>query len=702
MTEQNRLSGSATDERRKGAAFVSGTAAQNNRKKILIVDDSEINRSLLSDMLSDEYDIVEAENGMEAAGILRGQEHAFAVMLLDIVMPVMDGFEVLAMMNKNGWIKSVPVIVISAETVPSIMDRAYDLGALDYISRPFDERIVRRRVMSTIMLSAKQKELTQMLADQVYEKEKDNRLMIEILSNIVEFRNGESGLHVLHIYTLTDLLLRRLLEKTDRYDISKKNIPLICNASALHDIGKIAVPEHILNKPGRLTKEEFEVMKTHSAEGAKLLQMIPMRQQEPLIRYGYQICRWHHERYDGRGYPDGLAGEDIPIAAQVVSLADVYDALTSKRVYKEAYSHERAIQMILNGECGAFNPLLLECLMDVSDVLKKEMTMMSLTSNSNHQLINTVDMMLERGDLDISERTLRLLEHERTKSQFYADMSQEIQFEYTEVPEMLILSEWGARYLDMPETIINPRASAFAKGVFAAGDFDRLLEKLKGTTPAAPVIEENYLLTIHGHERWSKVITRSMWNDGETPEYTGFIGKIVDIHEQREKMDRLEMVAAHDSLTGLLNHKTFKQRVSELIDFEGEKKYILVFFDLDNFKQANDTYGHLFGDEVLKCVADILRHSTRSSDILARMGGDEFLLFMEYKTTIEPQVKRIFTALTTAVYQDFKISVSMGVARVGTSRDYDEIFHKADEASYEAKRSGKGSYCIYDQIEKGC
>jgi putative two-component system response regulator len=268
----------------------------------------------------------------------------------------------------------------------------------DYISRPFDERTVRRRVINTIMLFAKQKELSHMVADQMMEKENGNQLMIEILSNIVEFRNGESGLHVLHIRTLTELFLKALLEKTDKYDISRKDIPLICNASALHDIGKIVIPEEVLNKPGRFTDEEFAIMRTHSMEGARLLEDIPMRKNEPLIQLGYQICRWHHERYDGKGYPDGLKGEEIPIVAQVVALADVYDALTSKRVYKDAYSHEKAVEMILNGECGIFNPILMECLKDISDTLEKELSVLSQGS-SQTEILGTVEMMMEKGEL---------------------------------------------------------------------------------------------------------------------------------------------------------------------------------------------------------------------------------------------------------------------------------------------------------------
>ena len=616
------------------------------KRKILIVDDSEMNRLLLSDMLSNEFDIIEAENGMEAAAILHNQEHEISLMLLDIVMPIMDGFEMLTVMNKNGWIKSVPVIMISAETVPSYMDKAYDLGVLDYISRPFDERVVQRRVTSTIMLAAKQKELAHMVTEQLYEKEKDNRLMIEILSNIVEFRNGESGLHVLHIHTLTELLLKKLIEKTDKYNISKKDIPLICNASALHDIGKIAVPGEILNKPGKLTKEEFEIMKTHSAAGAKMLSCIPLRENEPLIQVGYQICRWHHERYDGKGYPDGLKGEEIPIAAQVVALADVYDALTSKRVYKDAFSHEVAVNMILNGECGIFNPILMECLTEISETLKKELNETSVGSHFEKDLMGTIEQqMMDMKELNVSERTIHLLEHERMKYQFFANTSKEIQFEYTTTPEMLMLSQWGADYLRLPEMILNPKESAFGNQIFFKDDFEQLLNKLKNTTPENSIIKETYLLNINGSQRWSEVVAKSMWTNGQPPKYEGAIGKIVDIHEYLEKMNRLELAMAQDSLTGLLNHMVAKSKLSALLSKRDNKKYILILIDIDNFRKANDKYGHQSGDEILKYIANTIKNSIRSADIAARMGGDEFLIFMEYKDTTKPQVERIYKQL---------------------------------------------------------
>ena len=341
------------------------------KQQILIVDDSEMNREILTEMLQDDLRILEAENGEEALKMLKQYDTGISLMLLDIVMPVMNGFEVLAAMAREHWMDDIPVIMISSEGSEDYIRRAYEMGIADYIRRPFDAKIVYQRVFNTIKLYAKQRRLISLVADQIYEKEKNNRMMVGILSQIVEFRNGESGPHVLHIQTLTRLLLERLVQKTGQYGLSWSEQYMISMASALHDIGKIGIDEKILNKPGKLTKEEFDIMKTHTLIGATMLENLKMYQGEILLEVAYQICRWHHERYDGKGYPDGLVGEEIPISAQVVSLADAYDALISDRVYKKAYSHEQAVKMILNGECGAFNPVLLECLTDIQDHLKE-------------------------------------------------------------------------------------------------------------------------------------------------------------------------------------------------------------------------------------------------------------------------------------------------------------------------------------------
>ena len=344
-----------------------------NKSQILLVDDSAMNRMILKEILGGDYRILEAENGQECLEKLQTEAENIALVLLDINMPVMDGFEVLKAMNANHTIEDIPVIMISSDDSDAAIRRSYELGANDYVNRPFDARIVYRRVTNTIKLYAKQRRLVQMVSDQIRARENNTDMLVGVLSHIVEFRNGESGAHVRHIRIITELLLHRLLEISSQYPITAEqqdNIPL---ASALHDIGKIGIDEKILNKPGKLTPEEFEVVKTHSMLGAEMLHQLENFNEQPLLQTAYEITRWHHERWDGRGYPDGLKGDEIPISAQLVALADVYDALTSERCYKKAFSHEKAVQMIQNGECGAFNPLLLQCLTNIQSDLKVEL-----------------------------------------------------------------------------------------------------------------------------------------------------------------------------------------------------------------------------------------------------------------------------------------------------------------------------------------
>lgn len=340
-------------------------------QKILIIDDSEMNRAILIDMLGYRYEIEEAEDVSGAMQILNDRAEEFSVVLLDIVMPGGSGFDVLAYLNRSHLLEHMAVIMISADDSVDNIKKAYGLGAFDYISRPFDIDVVRHRVANTMLLYRKQHQLEDLVAAQIEKHQKDNELMISILSHIVEFRNGESGKHVENIGRITELLLKEYALTVDDCEFTEDDISLISTASTLHDIGKIAIPDEILNKPGRLTAEEFEIIKRHSLYGAEMLRALPEEQQKSeLVKTAYQICRWHHERYDGSGYPDGLKGEKIPICAQVVALADVYDALTSERCYKSAYSHEKAVQMIVDGECGAFNPLLLNCFQSLSNELK--------------------------------------------------------------------------------------------------------------------------------------------------------------------------------------------------------------------------------------------------------------------------------------------------------------------------------------------
>jgi len=343
-----------------------------DKKKILIVDDNNINRTILYSILSDEYDLCEAENGSIALKTIEEKQDELDLILLDLVMPEIDGLQVLKTMKENDWISKIPVIMISSETVSSFIREAYDLGAIDYIGRPFDSEIIRKRIDNTIKLYAKQKSLVNEVNLQVSNRLKENKILINILSNIVEIRNGESGAHIIHINKITEILFNELFKITNEYDEYKDDLPMICTASALHDIGKMSIPDHILNKPGKLTFGEFEIMKTHTTLGSEMVENVEDEyNDEKIVFYAKNICLCHHEKYDGKGYPKGLKGDDIPIYAQVISIADCYDALVSVRCYKDAYSHEKAIEMIKNGECGAFNSKLLECLDKAADDIKK-------------------------------------------------------------------------------------------------------------------------------------------------------------------------------------------------------------------------------------------------------------------------------------------------------------------------------------------
>lgn len=508
------------------------------KQKILIADDSEMNRELLAAILEEEYDIIQANDGVQAVDCLQRHAEEISLLLLDIVMPHMDGFEVLSYMNKEHWIDAIPVVIISSENSPIYIKRGYDLGATDFIEKPFDANMVLRRSANAILLGAKQRRMTSIVSNQIYEREKSSKLMINILSHIVEFRNGESGLHVLHIQTITEMLLRQLVQKeNNRYALSKEQIRMITTASALHDIGKISIPDEILNKPGRLTAEEFAVIKGHSMAGANMLSELPLDQkEEPLVKTAYEICRWHHERYDGGGYPDGLKGEEIPVSAQVVALADVYDALTSERCYKDAYSHEKAIEMILAGQCGAFNPLMLECLLDISSSLKKKM---GYKSKERYEQTDLSDIASRFHDfeMDSSEKIVQQLEFERMRHNFLAEGSRNIIFTYTISPPLLTFNQAGCKRSGITEPSFSPLQSGVLTDLVEEQSLKRLIRKITQATREMPDVTSNIFLKDGKGPCHYRCECRVIWADGDQKGYTGVVGKLTDITDDYMVME---------------------------------------------------------------------------------------------------------------------------------------------------------------------
>ena len=503
------------------------------KQKILIVDDSEINRAMLKEILGEGYEYLEAENGLRAIEILRRRTD-IALVLLDLIMPEMDGFDVLRVMQCYAWQEEIPVIVISAAEDNRSVERAYDMGVADYIRRPFERVMVLRRVKNALMLYAKQKRLTRLVTDQVYEKEHNGVLMISILSHVVEFRNSESGQHVLHIRTLTDLLLHQLVQKTDRYQLDESDISLISTASALHDIGKIMIPEEILNKPGRLTEEEYAAIKTHTTEGARILKGLAIGQDEPLVKVAHAICRWHHERWDGGGYPDRLKGDEIPIAAQVVALADVYDALTSERCYKQSYSHEKAVDMILHGECGSFNPLLMECLKESSELLRTELQRSEYDRGFRHETRRLSEEILHREALPREDRAQRLLDLERERTAFYAEQRGGIQFDYDILSGSVTVVN---RYED---PVNRTQKLDFDKGMgltFLSGkDRRKLLDAIADATPEEPDAAFSVLVAVDQEYRLHRLVMHTMWSRAGVRHCVSVVGQITDDHARLQEL----------------------------------------------------------------------------------------------------------------------------------------------------------------------
>ena len=492
------------------------------RQKILIVDDSKLNRDILKEILGDAYNYLEAENGNQAIQMI-GENIGIDLMLLDINMPQMNGFEVLKIMKRSQCIAETPVIMISSEDAVDTMRKAYELGITDYITRPFDSVIVKKRVQNTLGLYMNQKHLINVVYDQVYEKEENNNIMIRIMSNILGSRNSESREHILHIKTATEMMLRQLVKVTDAYPLTEADIALITTASSLHDIGKIRIPEEILNKPGRLTDEEFQIMKTHSELGAAIIKDMDFPQDHPLVHTAWEICRWHHERWDGKGYPDGLKGEEIPICAQVVSIVDVYDALTSERCYKKAFDHDTAVKMILEGQCGQFNPILLKCLKELSLQFSKMFTNETDDNKQYYEAQRLSDEILKEKSLPRKNYSQRVIELMQEKIEFFKADSGKISIEYNAISGRVIIINGNRKILCQRD---DPKFDIFKLFEVSSEDIQHIRALLDQTSIQNTEISLQLMAKVENKRQMYDLKLHTLWSPLKKDGYIGIVGYI--------------------------------------------------------------------------------------------------------------------------------------------------------------------------------
>lgn len=522
------------------------------RKKLLIADDSEMNRAILANMLEQDFEIMEVSDGKEALAALQIYRKDLSALLLDIVMPEMDGFQVLEEMKQRQWLEDVPTVMISAETGSGYIDRAFELGAVDYINRPFSATVVRQRIINTILLHTRRQEMMDILTSRVYRQEKSSEVMLSILNFAVEYRNGEGGGHMSGVEYLTGLLLRRLMAVTAQYSLTPEDVNLICTASGLHDIGKLLVPEDILQKPGKLTDEEFAIIKTHTKLGAQILSELPMHRNEKLVKYAIEICWWHHERWNGEGYPDGLAGDHIPIAAQVVSLADAYDALTSKRSYKQAFSHEKAVEMIHNGECGSYNPLLLRCLDDVSDTAKQGMKDAGQTVAPLRRVVEE----LYKGQDLAAARMTQQLEDAYAKQDFFTSLSDELWFDYTAQPSSLHLSRGLAEQTGLPAVMLEPLQSPTLQMYLGKELTEGLKRQLEGLTLEETRLDLTTKLRLRGRLRRCQLSVQITWSARKQRHCAALLGKVTDIEDRSQCIEQLRAEIQHAETPQTLSQPT--------------------------------------------------------------------------------------------------------------------------------------------------
>lgn len=662
-----------------------------SKRKILIVDDSELNRAIVAELFRGEYDVVEAENGDEAVSCIEKYYNDIAVILLDIIMPVKNGFEVMDIMNKRFWIGHIPVVMVTTDTSEEAMEKGYKLGASDVITKPFNPRIVRQRVKNVIELYTHKRNLEQLAGSQLdvlrTKSEsvlKSNDDIVKLLSKVIELKAGKSAPRSDEVCRITAAVLREYGRKHPDMCITGDYIDNVSSAAEIYDIGKIFIPESILNKPSALSPDEYEIIKKHASDGADFIGHISDSCKSPLLNLCREICGNHHEREDGKGYPHGLKESEISLPVKAVAISSVYDALVSGRPYRKAFTHKEAVEMIKSGECGYFGEDILDAFTAAEDAINPAVP--------QKKSIRTEE------DSDNAARVLRLLEKERSRYLILSDMSGDIIVDYECDTNTVSISDGFTVLTGLKNKYDD--AKAFINETKALFDDDRkhIKEIIAALSADEPTAKSEVRIRLqNGTYKWFEMYLHSTWGD----EYClSIVGKLVNIDRQKRESEQWRKAADTDPLTGIYNKLAIENCVVDALNSPGEDMSALCFVDLDNFKRINDTYGHQFGDMVLKKVADQLRSTVRGSDIVGRVGGDEFVVFLRgigTRKNISAKAELLCRVFKMSC-GECKISGSIGIACYpDDGLTYAELLNKADQALYACKGTGKDSFLFYDE-----
>lgn len=684
-----------------------------DRQTVLVVDDQAHHRSTLRGLLGSAYQVIEAADGNEALQLIEGCFSRLALILLDIDMPGIGGLEVLRTMGDRGWLKSIPVFLIIEEGKTENLAMAYELGVMDVVEKPFRPEVVRRRVDSVVELYAHRFELERVVREQTahirergHPLRQTNKSIVETLSAAIEFRDCSSEVHVRRVREVTRLLLEDVMEFWPEYGLDQEQVKQISDLSVMHDIGKAAVPDALLNKNGRLTGEEFEQIKAHTVYGGELVTHISFTQGDHVHSYCYDICRHHHERWAGRGYPDGLKGEEIPIWVQAVAIADVYEALISNRVYKPAYEAEEAIRMILDGECGAFNPKILTSLRRVAPRLLMELKGEAEqdgggAGGKEPGLVRPV----RREEASTDAQTLFELEQE--KYRVMAELSEDMIFTYNALFDSMEFSEKFCKVFQIPAYMQDYERYHSSPRMLFPEEYEQLEEKRQSLSWAVPELEMDLRLPLpDGSRSWFHLTLHLLLDRRDRTRELGYVGRLTNINRIKSEATEWQKRANTDALTQLCNragaHVLFEELLREGRD--GAVPLTVAFMDIDHFKDLNDTLGHEAGDQILIRFGRNVRGLFRPDDIVSRFGGDEFLVVMKNMGDPVFTQSKLGQLCSQSIRidqcdQPLEVSGSIGVAfypRDGV--EFDDLLRKADQALYHSKRSGRGRVSFYADL----
>lgn len=686
-----------------------------NRNKILIVDDIELNRDIMRGLLDDKYEIIEAENGLEAMEAIHENLDSIALILLDIIMPFMDGIQVMEKLNEEDIIYKIPVILITAENSIDIEKRGHELGASDFIMKPFNAHVVRSRVSNVIELYATKNHLEYLVENQtveLYKKnlelmEKSEKLskvnegIIEILATIIEHRNTESTNHIKRIKLFTKMLLKALKEKYPEYALNDYKINLITNASAMHDIGKIVMPDEVLLKKEKVTEAEFEILKQHSIKGCEILEKLEFNDDD-YFKCCYEICRYHHEKWDGKGYPDGLKGDEIPISAQVVSIADAYDSITSENPYRNEHTHEEAVKMILNGECGAFSDKIIDCFKDVIEkyeILAKQYNDSVVDVKNDEFRQALVSKEIERKD-EGSASAFNSFVQEDASSKFifalteYFDNVFETNAEGSKL-SYYALNEEKSYFKELPQTYNELYIKSLKnchiddEALFMdTFSLEKINERAKKGIFKSEV--ELRIKDLSQNYRWVHCVVSTLVDAYLNTKSIVICMK--NINSIKERETKILFDACHDSLTRVWN-RSYMEEYGESFVKTAENKYVpvLILINISDFKNVNAICGHKFGDYVLKKIANTLVSEFMDNGVVGRVGGDKFMILVKKSDNLDEKLELVKKLIFKEYEFEDKAKAiygGIGIAMYPESgMTFDILFDNAKIALEKSKRS---------------